>query len=160
MRRVKTTGCRPGTGPRRSMPSCRHGNSRREEAGLTAGSLGTAASLLPNLSLILAWILGIPAGVWAISGPRRRVSYHCPLVRVAASLNWTPVLLHMVPKWLVAVGGSPGLQSGLETTMPTPHVIMGAVAESVVPCTVVVMSWLNDLPPREPIWLMRSVAGL
>jgi len=124
------------------------------------GFLGTDAALLSDLSLVLTIVLGIAAIVGAIRGRRRRISRHCPVMRAAALLNWLPVLVVMVPKWLGVIGGSAEVQPGLQTILPLAHGIIGGVTQLVMTYTVVRMTWMEDWPPREPIWLMRGAIGL
>jgi len=120
-----------------------------------AGFLGTEASFWSDLSLILTWALGIAAAVGAVNGRRRRISEHCPVMAAAALVNWVPVLLVMIPNWLGLVSETTSVPSGLATIVPLGHGVIGAVTQLVMTYTVARMYWLDDLPPKRPIWLMR-----
>jgi uncharacterized membrane protein YozB (DUF420 family) len=120
-----------------------------------AGFLGTKASLLSDLSLILTWIFGIVAAVGAVNGLRRRISRHCPLMAAGALLNWLPVLVVMIPKWFGVVAETGEGTGGVSTIAPLGHGVLGTVTQLLMTYTVIRMYWLEDLPPRRPLWLMR-----
>jgi putative membrane protein len=117
------------------------------------GFLGTEASLGSDLSLIFSWIFGIVAVVGAVNGRRRRFSKHCPVMTTGMLLNWIPVLIVMIPSWLGVVTNGDGTTTSLA---PLGHGVLGAVTQVLMSYTVVRMQWLEDLPPKEPLWLMRT----
>jgi hypothetical protein len=112
-----------------------------------------------DLSLVLTLIFGIAAAGGAINGLRRRISKHCPVMATGAFLNWIPVLVVMIPKWLGVVTGTAEVQAGIPTIWALGHGVLGGVAQLLMTYTVARMYWLEELPPRQPIWLMR-VTGL
>ena len=122
------------------------------------GFLGTDASLLSDLSLILSWVIGAAAVAGAISGRRRRISKHCPVMAVGALANWIPVLVVMIPTWLGVATGSADVRTPttVSTIAPLGHGVLGAVTQALMTYTVARMYWLEDLPPDRPIWLMRT----
>lgn len=119
------------------------------------GFLGTSASFSSDLTLILTWVFGIVVIIGAINARRRRFSGHCPLMATGALLNWLPVLVVMTPMWLSVVGGEPGIPTGGVKLTPVAHGALGAVTQLLMTYTVTRMYWLENLPPHEPIWLMR-----
>jgi uncharacterized membrane protein YozB (DUF420 family) len=122
------------------------------------GFLGTEASLGSDLSLVVSWILGIVAVAGAVNGHRRRFSKHCPVMTAGAFLNWIPVLIVMIPTWLGTLTNGGG--GGPETLAPVGHGVLGAITQLLMTYTVVRMQWFEDLPPEEPLWLMRITIGL
>jgi uncharacterized membrane protein YozB (DUF420 family) len=120
------------------------------------GFLGTQAPFVSDLSLIHTWVLGVTAVVGAINGRRRHVSKHCPVMATAGLLNWIPVLVVMIPKWLGVAAETAGIQDGLSTIAPLGHGVLGGVTQLLMTYTVTRMYWLEDLPPGRPIWLMRA----
>jgi hypothetical protein len=124
------------------------------------GFLGTSASLWSDLSLVLTLLFGAVAAFGGIQARRRRFSQHCPLMPVAALLNWIPVLLVMVPRWLGVVSGSQTMAGGLLGSVPVFHGVLGGVTQLLVTYTAVRMRWAKRLPPAKPIWLMRATIGL
>lgn len=123
------------------------------------GFLGTRAPLLSDLSLVLTIVFGIAAVVGAINGRRRRISKHCPVMATGAFLNWIPVLVVMIPKWLGVATGTADVPAGIPTVSALGHGVLGGVTQLLMTYTVARMYWLEDLPPRRPIWLMR-VTGI
>jgi uncharacterized membrane protein YozB (DUF420 family) len=120
------------------------------------GILGTEASLGSDLSLIFTLVFGIVGVAGAINGRRRRISRHCPVMATGALLNWIPVLLVMVPKWLGVVTGTADVAPGIPSVSALGHGVLGAVTQLLMTYTVARMYWLKDLPPDRPIWLMRA----
>jgi len=122
-----------------------------------SGILGTKAGLSADLALITTWIFGIVAMVGAVNGRRRRFSKHCPVMTTGMLLNWIPVLIVMIPSWLGVVTSGGGNTTSLA---PLGHGVLGAVTQVLMSYTVVRMQWLEDLPPKEPLWLMRAAITL
>ena len=120
-----------------------------------AGFLGTEASLLSDLSLVLTWLFGIVAAVGAVNGLRRRISQHCPLMAAGALLNWIPILVVMIPAWLGEAAETSGMPPTIGALAPLAHGVLGGFTQLLMTYTVIRMYWLDDLPPRRPIWLMR-----
>lgn len=125
-----------------------------------AGFLGTDASFLSDLSLVLIWVFFIAAAVGAINGRRRRISKHCPVMATGSFLNWIPVLMVMIPNWLAVASGTADTHAGIPTIAPLVHGVLGGVTQLLMTYTVTRMYWLEDLPPRRPIWLMRATIAL
>jgi uncharacterized membrane protein YozB (DUF420 family) len=124
------------------------------------GFLGTRAPLFSDLSLVLTIVFGIAAVVGAINGRRRRISKHCPVMATGAFLNWIPVLVVMVPKWLGVATGTADVAAGIPTVSALGHGVLGGLTQLLMTYTVARMYWLDDLPPRRPIWLMRVTGTL
>ncbi len=121
-----------------------------------AGFLGTAAPRLSDLSLIFILTLAIVAGFGGIQARRRRFSTHCPVMATAAFLNWIPLVLLMIPEWLAIASGKIVLAAGPFQKIPFLHGIFGAVTQLLMTYTVTRMYLIKRLPPRKPIWLMRT----
>jgi len=124
------------------------------------GFLGTRAPFLSDLSLLLTIIFGVAAAIGAINGLRRRISKHCPVMATGAFLNWIPVLVVMIPKWLGVATGTADVEAGLPTVAALGHGVLGGITQLLMMYTVTRMYWLEDLPPDRPIWLMRVTGGL
>ena len=124
------------------------------------GFLGTRAPFLSDLSLLLTIIFGVAAAIGAVNGLRRRISKHCPVMATGAFLNWIPVLMVMVPKWLGVATGTADVEAGLPTVAALGHGVLGGITQLLMMYTVTRMYWLEDLPPDRPIWLMRVTGGL
>ncbi|MGC9347629.1 MAG: hypothetical protein ACP5JG_05785 [Anaerolineae bacterium] len=124
------------------------------------GFLGTSASLWSDLSLVLTWVLLIVASFGAIQAHRRRFSTHCPVMAVAAFLNWIPVLVVMIPQWIGVATGAETLVTGALASAPLLHGVLGAVTQLLMTYTVTRMYWVERLPPKKPIWLMRATLTL
>lgn len=120
------------------------------------GFLGTTAGLDSDLSLIASLLLGGLAAYGGLRARQRKFSTHCPVMAIAAFLNWIPVLLLMIPTWLGVVSGEVVLASGFFANVPVFHGILGGVTQLLMTYTVVRMYWLKSLPPDQPIWLMRT----
>lgn len=123
------------------------------------GFLGTSASLWSDLTLVLTLVLGAAAAFGAIRARQKQFDTHCPVMAVAAFLNWIPVLTVMIPTWLGVIS-SDSATSGLFAQVPVFHGILGAVTQLLMTYTVTRMYWAKQLPPQKPIWLMRATATL
>ena len=123
------------------------------------GFLGTSASLLSDLALLFSLALGAVAVFGMVRAHQRRFDSHCPVMAPAAFLNWIPVLVVMVPAWLRVASGETQL-TGFWSLTPVFHGVLGGVTQLLMTYTVVRMYWAEDLPPDEPIWLMRAAAAL
>jgi len=124
------------------------------------GFLGTQAPFRSDLSLVLTLAFAIAAAVGAINGLRRRISKHCPVMATGAFLNWIPVLVVMIPKWLGVATGTADVAAGIPTVSSLGHGVLGGVTQLLMTYTVTRMYWLEDLPPDRPIWLMRVTGVL
>ncbi len=124
------------------------------------GFLGTQAPVRSDLSLVLTILLGLAATVGAINAHRHRYSQHCPVMTTAALLNWVPVLAVMVPTGVAALTGALDIEAGVPTGLVVAHAVVGLITQSTMTYTVTRMNWLEDLPPKKPIWLMRSTITL
>jgi hypothetical protein len=124
------------------------------------GFLGTSASLWSDLTLVLTLLFGGMAAFGGIRAHQKRFSTHCPVMAVAALLNWLPVLLLMIPTWIGVVGGTETLATGPFSFAPVFHGVLGGLAQLLMTYTVIRMYWLKQLPPAQPIWLMRTTLGL
>lgn len=113
------------------------------------GFLGTSASLWSDLSLTLTLILGAVAAFGGIQARKKRLSTHCPVMAVAAILNWVPALVVMIPTWLG------GVNSGGLGRIPLIHGVLGSATQLLMTYTVIRMYWYKQLPPDRPLWLMR-----
>lgn len=123
------------------------------------GFLGTSASVWSDLALVLSLALFAVAALGAVRARRQRFPAHCRLMAPAALLNWIPVLLVMLPAWFRAVGGDLQITGPL-TLAPVFHGVVGGVTQLLMTYTVIRMSWAEQLPPDEPLWLMRATATL
>lgn len=117
------------------------------------GFLGTKATLGSDLALVFTVIFGVVAVVGAINGRRRQFSKHCPVMTAGMLLNWIPVFIVMIPTWLGAVTSGGG--GGATSLAPMGHGVLGAVTQLLMTYTVARMQWLENLPPKQPIGLMR-----
>ncbi len=120
------------------------------------GILNTGAGLWSDLSLILTILLGIVAAYGGIQARKKQFSKHCPVMAVAAMINWIPILVVMVPTWLGVLQGSETLTTGAFANIPVFHGILGGFTQLLMTYTVTRMYWIESLPPRKPIWLMRT----
>jgi len=120
------------------------------------GFLGTSASLWSDLSLVLTLVFGAMAAFGGIRARQKRFSTHCPVMAVAAFLNWIPVLLVMIPTWIGIVTGTETLATGPFSGVPMFHGVLGGVSQLLMVYTVTRMYWVEQLPPDRPIWLMRT----
>jgi hypothetical protein len=120
------------------------------------GLLGTSASMGSDLSLILTLVLGMVAAFGGMRARQKRFSTHCPVMAVAALLNWLPVFLVMVPTWIGVVTGTETLATGAFAKLPAFHGVLGGVTQLLMTYTVTRMYWIEGLPPGRPIWLMRT----
>jgi hypothetical protein len=77
-----------------------------------------------------------------------------------ALLNWIPALIIMIPRWLGIVVVGADLPGGAPVLPPIGHGLLGGATQVLMTYTVTRMYWLEDLPPREPIWLMRTTIVL
>lgn len=121
------------------------------------GFLGTTANLKADLTLVATIVLGIVAAFGGIQAKKNNFSKHCPVMAIAVLLNWIPVLLGMIPMWVVLLNGTQLLATGLFSfySVPIFHGILGGVAQILMTYTVVRMLWIKTLPPKNTIWLMR-----
>jgi hypothetical protein len=55
------------------------------------------------------------------------------------------------------VSGDPQVTGPLALA-PVFHGVVGGMTQLLMTCTVIRMSWAEQLPPDEPIWLMRATA--
>jgi uncharacterized membrane protein YozB (DUF420 family) len=124
------------------------------------GLLGTSASLRSDLSLVLTVVFATAAAFGGIRARQKRFSTHCPVMPVAALLNWIPVLLVMIPTWIGVVTGNKTLATGLLGRVPVLHGMLGGVTQLLMTYTVTRMRWIERLPPKRPIWLMRTTLTL
>ena len=124
------------------------------------GFLTEQASLFADLSLVSIWILGLAAALGGIQARRRKFSVHCPIMAAAGLLNWIPMLLFMLPRWLDVVQGQDSITGSLADTGPLIHGIIGGVIQLLITYTIIRMYWIKELPPRQPVWLMRSTLTL
>ena len=123
------------------------------------GFLGTDASVWSDLSLVLALALGATAVSGGIRAHQKRFSTHCPVMATAMFLNWIPVLLIMIPGWFEALAGESPAPAPF-TLAPVFHGILGGVTQLLMTYTVIRMYWRQELPPEQPIWLMRGTLTL
>lgn len=119
-----------------------------------SGFLGTNASLMADLSLLLVFVFGAVGAYGGWQAREHRFSRHCPIMATAALLNWLPVLLLMVPAWLGNVSGGLAGRS-IPELIPVFHGVLGGFTQLLMTYTVVRMYWVETLPPQRPIWLMR-----
>lgn len=119
------------------------------------GFLGTRASLSSDLSLIFTWLIAAAAVVGAINAHRERFSRHCPIMAAGALLNWIPALVVMVPALVSVLTGGGNLAGTAPITPLIGHGLLGGSTQLLMTYTVVRMYWLEDLPPRQPLGLMR-----
>jgi uncharacterized membrane protein YozB (DUF420 family) len=124
------------------------------------GFLGTSASARSDLALLLIILLGAVALFGFTRARRRRFSAHCPVMAVAALLNWLPVLLVMIPSWIGVVTGAKTLATGPFANLPVFHGVLGGITQLLMTYTVTHMYWIERLPPERPIWLMRTTLTL
>jgi putative membrane protein len=119
------------------------------------GLLGTSASFSSDLSLILTIIFGIAAIGGAVQARRKKFSNHCPVMAVAAMMNWIPVVFVMLPIWIELFNNGQ-IFAEISSLTPFFHGVLGGTTQILMTYTVARMYWLKQLPPKQPIWLMRS----
>lgn len=124
------------------------------------GFLGTEAPFLSDISMVMNIVLAIVAAYGGIQAHKKQFSKHCPVMAVAAMLNWLPVLVVMVPTWLGVLSGTETLATGAFANVPIFHGILGAFTQLLMTYTVIRMYWAENLPPQKPIWLMRTTITL
>jgi len=124
------------------------------------GLFGTSASVWSDLSLVFTLVFGAMAAFGGIQARRKKFSRHCPVMAVAALLNWAPVLAVMIPSWVGVLIGTKTLTTGSFSLAPVLHGVLGGVTQLLMTYTVTRMYWIERLPPRKPIWLMRTTLGL
>ena len=125
-----------------------------------SGFLGTDANLWSDISLLITILLGGAAAYGGIQARKKRFSKHCPVMAVSALLNWLPVLVVMVPAWIGVLEGSETLATGAFANIPVFHGILGGITQVLMTYTVTRMYWIEDLPPKQPLWLMRTTIAL
>lgn len=124
------------------------------------GFFGTEASFLSDISLVTNIVLVIVAAYGGIQARKKQFSKHCPVMAVAALLNWLPVLIVMVPSWVGVLSGTETLATGTFANVPIFHGILGAFTQLLMTYTVIRMYWAENLPPQKPIGLMRTTIFL
>ena len=119
------------------------------------GFLGTTAPFLSDLSLIVSILLGGVAAFGGIQARKKNFDKHCPVMAYAALINWLPVLVVMVPAFIGVLQGTETLATGTFANVPIFHGILGTITQLLMTYTVTRMYWIETLPPKKPIWLMR-----
>jgi putative membrane protein len=119
------------------------------------GFLGTSATFLSDLSLLLSLLFGAIAIFGAIQARRKNFAAHSPAMAIAGLLNWIPVILVMVPTWFGLFQEGQILDK-LSTLAPAFHGFLGGITQILITYTIVRMYWLKKLPPKRPLWLMRT----
>lgn len=119
------------------------------------GLFGTEAALWSDLSLVITIVLGGLAAYGGVQAHKKKFSSHCPLMAVAALLNWIPVLMVMIPTFIALLQGTKNLASGPFASVPIFHSVLGTITQFLMTYTVVRMYWGHSLPPKKTIWLMR-----
>ena len=124
------------------------------------GFLGTTAPFLSDLSLIVSILLGGVAAIGGIQGRKKNFNKHCPVMAYAALINWLPILVVMIPTFIGILQGRETLATGAFASVPIFHGILGTVTQLLMTYTVTRMYWVETLPPKKPIWLMRITMTL
>jgi len=124
------------------------------------GILGTQAGFWSDISLISTILLGIVAAYGGIQAKRKSFSTHCPVMAVSALLNWVPVFWIMIPTLLAVLSGNETLTTGQFASLPIFHGILGGFTQLLMTYTVTRMYWVESLPPKKPLWLMRITMTL
>jgi len=124
------------------------------------GILGTTGSLGSDISLISTLVFGLIASYGAIQAHRKNFTKHCPMMAIAALLNWVPVLFLMIPVWVGIVNGTQALAAGTLRSVPIIHGTLGLITQLMMTYTVIRMYWVKTLPPQKTIWLMRTTITL
>lgn len=125
-----------------------------------SGLFGTEASIASDLSLVVTMVLAIVGAYGGLKARQQQYSRHCPVMAAAALLTWLPAVFVMVPVWLEVVRGSETIAPAQWRVAPVFHGALGLVALLLMTYTVTRMYWLKQLPPEQPVWLMRSTLGL
>lgn len=124
------------------------------------GFLGTEASLLSDLSLIATLILGAAAAFGGIQARKQKFSKHCPVMAVAALLNWIPVIAVMIPALIALLAGESPQPSGVLSLVPLFHGVLGLITQLLMTYTVLRMVWLLKIPPINTRLLMKVTMAL
>jgi hypothetical protein len=120
------------------------------------GFLGTRAPLQSDVSLLLTVALLLAAIFGYIQARRRRFGKHCPIQAIAGLGNWVPILVVMVPRLIGILAGEVMAASGIAGAVPIFHAVLGSGVQLLMTYTVIRMYWAKSLPPRRPLWLMRT----
>ena len=124
------------------------------------GFLNTSANFNSDLSLVLTLVFFGVAAYGGIQARRKNFDTHHSIMIAAALLNWLPILIVMVPTWADTLANSQEIVAQSTAITPLAHGVIGAFTQLLITYTVVRMSWLKNLPPKRPLWLMRITLGL
>ena len=124
------------------------------------GFLNTSADLNSDLSLVLTLVLFGVAAYGGIQARRKNFDTHHSTMIAVALLNWLPILIVMVPTWIDKLTTNQEIVTQSTAITPLAHGVIGAFSQLLITYTVVRMSWLKNLPPNRPLWLMRITLGL
>jgi purine-cytosine permease-like protein len=120
-----------------------------------SGFLGTAASLRSDLVLITTWLLLIVAIIGFFQARKQRFDTHESIMPWAVLLNWIPILIVMIPVILRILTSGVHPAGSAYFTQIFLHSGLGLVTQLLLTYTVVRMKWAPNLPPKNPLWLMR-----
>lgn len=118
------------------------------------GFLDTSATFISDLSLVLTLLFSTFAIGGLVQARRKKFSTHCPVMAVAALLNWIPVALVMTPIW-IELFQADQIFTEISSLTPVFHGFLGMPTQLLMTYTVVRMYWIKNLPPKQPLWLMR-----
>ena len=119
------------------------------------GFLGTQADIWSDLSFTTTILFGLIGIFGGLQAHRKKFSTHCPVMAAAALLSWLPILFVMVPTWINLIQGEVTLADGIFSSVPIVHGIIGGITQLLLTYTVTRMYWIDTLPPKKPLWLMR-----
>lgn len=120
------------------------------------GILGTQAPLWTDLWLIGTVLLGLIASYGAFQARKKQFSKHCPVVAVAAFLNWIPVIFLLLPTSPDFIAEFEASLAGFVGSLPLIHLVLAVFTQILMTYTVVRMYWMENLPPQKPKILMKA----
>jgi uncharacterized membrane protein YozB (DUF420 family) len=120
---------------------------------LTPGFLGTEASLLADITLVIYVLIIVPTLLIGFVFARRRlfVPHHKMVMTLVTLVNWVFILWVMAVTYSQTVApGLPGNLTDVQAWLPTVHLVTGALSQLLATYLVGRM-WLEKVLPR---WLM------
>jgi len=128
-----------------------------------SGILGTGATLVADVNLILQVVMLVVLIVGAFQAKRQSRELHCNLMTVLVVANAAAIVAIMNPSFIRSVPFALRYPSAQGPTVLWPHVVIGVAAEAMGVYVVVAMKWGNSSVGtrlRRLKWVMRITAVL